>query len=85
MGTDDEEIEHEAEINMTIEPKPAKPVNPMVPFLARALIGLLLKDGRDLMKIVEVIPGEVAPYGFEVQFASGLRVSVKVETLEDPA
>lgn len=56
--------------------------DPMQAFLAGALLGLCDKHCRDLMKIAEVVPGNTAPTGFEVQFASGLRLAVRVEVLK---
>ena len=61
-----------------------KMIDPMQPFLAGALLGMLLKEGKEFMKIVEVYPGEYAPTGFGVLCESGLRLSVKVEVVERP-
>ena len=57
------------------------PTDPMQAFLAGAMWGMLDKHGRDFMKIVEIIPGNAAPTGFEVQFASGLRLQVSVDVI----
>ncbi|WP_294124215.1 hypothetical protein [Sphingomonas sp.] len=55
--------------------------SPMQPFLAGFLLASVLQKGGDCMNIVEAIPADV-PTGFEVLFASGLRVAVRVEVLE---
>ena len=58
-----------------------EPVDPMRAFLAGWLLSSLSNEGREAMKIVDVVPGHVAPYGFEVTFASGIRVAVKIDEL----
>ena len=51
-------------------------------FLPGALMGMLHREGREIMKIVEVGTGNEAPTGFEVRFASGLKLAVRVSVLE---
>jgi len=55
----------------------------MQPYLAGLLLGLLHKDGRDLIKIVDLIPHS-RDAGFDVVLASGLRLTVTVERAEQP-
>ena len=53
-------------------------------FLSGWLLGTLHKEGREAMKITKMEPGELTPYGFEVTFASGLKIGVRTELLEAP-
>lgn len=63
--------------------KPNEPINPMVSLLSGLLLGLLSREGREYLKIVE-FTADGAPAGFEVLLASGLRLGVRVEVLEQP-
>ena len=64
------------ELAMTIEA-----AHPMIPFLAGWLAGVLDKDGRSCMKIVEV---EVTTRnGFDVTFASGARLAVRINQVQE--
>lgn len=57
-------------------------MNPMVPFLTGWLAGLLLRDGKEAMKILCL--DRVDNQTLAVAFASGLVVRVKVEVACDP-
>jgi hypothetical protein len=57
--------------------------NPMQPLLAGALMAMLDDHGRELMKIARIEHGSLSPTGFEVRFASGLKLGVKVVVLEE--
>lgn len=67
---------------MTTKFTPLVFTDPMQAFLAGALLGLTDRHCRQFMKIIDIVPGNTAPNGFEVLFASGLHVAVRVEVLE---
>ena len=56
--------------------------NPMVPFLAGWLAGVISRDAGGCMRVVEVVP--VQPDHLFVKFASGLVLKVALEITNDP-
>jgi len=57
-------------------------MNPMIPYLSGWLIGALLGEGKECMKIEKVEPTGLD--GFTISFLSGTILNVRVSTHYEP-